>query len=300
MPLFFSRRTFNSQNNKFTRNVAARTRYVDVPGATPARKSHIIDQRTWLDRVGAASGNGQVVVFVHGFNIGQRDMRRRLNALDKGLSDNGFGGSVVAYDWASDDSVFRYKADYQDAKDSALHLARDGIVPLIRAGLKPHLIAHSMGCLLTLRAFGSLGDPPGAVPWGVDQAIFMAADLHTRDIENGTWGAMAAERRCARLTNYFNGLDKVLDFSGVIVNGLRERVGERGLPAGLPAMFDDVDCEPFYRPRKNSFGGGTNESHAFYFRADRVHQDLNLTLQGAASGAGRATRGNAGGKVVLT
>ena len=289
MALFFSRRTFNRQKDSFTDNFASVTRYVDVTRNRVARAAHLIDQADWVNRVTARANDGQVVFLVHGFNVSQRTMRKRMGILRNGLTAEGFDGAVVGYDWPADGNRFRYTGDRNDAKRSAPYLVLDGIAPFLNSGLKVHIVAHSMGCFLVLRSFGDVGDASGSTPWDVDELVFVAADVPQYQMANGVWGAAMTERRSKRLTNYCSRRDLVLDASAAFMNGTL-RAGESGLPANTAPGFEDVDCEAVFDRNRANYANGLNKSHVFYFEEPLFHRDLMATLRGQLSGTQYRTR----------
>ena len=286
MTLFFSRRSYNSSTDMFTKNVSSLTRYVSVAGEAPeggSWRGGIIDQADWLDQVSAKMQSDDILIYVHGFNTPQSEMLRRTNKIEDGVRAHGFSGAVVAYDWPSDGSVAKYQSDRNDAKKTATSLVRDGIAPLLALPSRPkiHLIAHSMGAFLTLRALSDFGDSigPGGTAWSLEQVMFAAADVDQAWMEKGAWGGLILKERSHRFTNYYNGRDEVLNLSGTIVHG-RRRAGRRGLPQTLHARHVDVYCNEQYKRDVPEPDRSITYSHRWWFDNDGFYKDLALTIAG--------------------
>ncbi|MCE8006642.1 alpha/beta fold hydrolase [Aestuariivita sp.] len=290
MALFFSRRTFNAQQKKFTNNPAALTRYVAITGTNPGGggwAGGILSRDNWLAQVRQAGGTRDVVIYVHGFNTSQADMLRRMERMETGLRAHGYTGAVVSYDWPSDGSVLNYNRDRSDAKEVAQYLVKDGMVPLLGMSPKPrvHLMAHSMGALVVLRGFSDFGDAigPGQGAWSADQVIFAAGDVDSVWLERGAWGSLVLNQRSRRFTNYYSGRDRVLALSGGLINGGRERVGHVGMPSLLATGHQDVYCNEQYKKDVPTSDQTMTYSHRWWFDNDGFLQDMALTLSGRAA-----------------
>ncbi|WP_158967430.1 alpha/beta fold hydrolase [Chachezhania sediminis] len=286
MALFFSRRTYNAQTQKFTNNPAALTRYVSIsdPGAGGTRKGGIVSRENWLDLVGQEGAANGVLVFVHGFNTSQADMLNRLAKIKAGVAAHGFRGAVVAFDWPSDGAVHAYDRDRSDAKTVAPHLVGDGIVPLLGMSPRPriHILAHSMGGLVVLRALSDFGDSAGPTRanWGADEILFASADVDAAWLERGAWGGLVLKARAKRFTNYYCGRDRVLDLSGNVINGGRERVGRVGMPAPRTGGHWDLYANEQYLRDVPDAQRTMTYSHTWWFDNDGFYKDVALTLAG--------------------
>lgn len=305
MALFFTRRTYNASKQKFTDNVASLTRYVRVQASGGGSHSGgIISRDDWLDLVIAGAQSREVLIYVHGFNTDQAGMLSRLGKVEGGLRANGFTGAVVAFDWPSRGDVNFYDSDRTNAKAVAPFLVPDGILAILQRspGIKVHLLAHSMGAYLTLRAFSGEGQQPGQSPWKVDQALFVAADVEAEALRRGAWGALVMEHRCQRLTNYYNVVDQTLTLAGGIIHGGRERAGRVGLPDLAPANAVDLyTTQQFRNVVPDNQQGGFFVSHNWYYDDAGCLRDIRLTVAGQ-SDATMPTRVNttAGNRALLT
>ena len=303
MKLFFSRRTYVASKKKFTNNFAALTRYVMIDaGPNGAGTGGIISRDDWLAQVEARAQSNEVVVFVHGFNTPQASMLERLGKIEQGLKNNGYQGAVVAFDWPSDGLLTAYDPDLRDAKKSAPFLVPDGILLLLDRGLTVHVLAHSMGTYLTLRAFAGEGDAVGANPWNVDQVLFAAADTEAEAVRKGAWGGLVLERRCQRFTNYYCTADKVLALSGGFVHGGRPRVGHVGMPDAKPDNSIDLYTTEQFRqhvpPQQQS---KPVVSHTWLYDDAGFYEDAARTIAGQPD-TGMPTRRdtNVGDRALLT
>jgi len=105
----------------------------------------------------------QVLIFVHGYNMGFEDSVRRTAQL---ASDLVFKGAAVAFSWPSRGLLYGYLPDVQSATWAGEHLA-DLITDLRSAGIhNVFIISHSMvlKLLLKQRASSRLGEAIW-LPW---------------------------------------------------------------------------------------------------------------------------------------
>ncbi|WP_170763074.1 alpha/beta hydrolase [Ruegeria lacuscaerulensis] len=286
MALFFSRRTYNASKKKFTIKPAAKTRYVNITQTSSGgqvRKGSIVKKSKWLDLVRQQGGDKEVLIYVHGFNTTQKGMLDRLGKIEAGVRSNGFKGAVVAFDWPSDGSVHAYDRDRSDAKAVAPHLVGDGMLPLLAMSPRPkiHIIAHSMGALVVLRAFSDFGDSAGpGNNWGADQVMFASADVDSAWLEKGAWGGLVLKKRSKRFTNYYSGRDKVLALSGGLINGGRDRAGHAGMPDLTTKGHWDIYCNEQYKRDVPKPKRSRIYSHRWWFDNDGFYRDLALTIDG--------------------
>ena len=304
MTLFFSRRTFNETTKRFTNNAAALTRYVEIPETNiTVNKDHIIDKDAWTSKVLAQGQTPELVIYVHGFNTDQIEMLRRQRKIEAGLRANGYQGAVIAYDWPSDGSVHSYDSDREDAKTVASFLVTEGIALFLNETprLKIHIIAHSMGCYLTLRGFSGSGDAPGARPWGVDQFLAVSGDVDAAWMGSGVWGSLVTDLRTNRFTNYYAPTDRILKLSKFI-NGLKPRLGRAGLPELVPMDHQDVRCSEQYLDKVDRADQSARYSHNWYFDDPGFLEDAARTIAGEAADQmpTRETRANLDDPILMT
>lgn len=280
MTLFASRRTYNNSTHKFTNNAATLTRYVQITNtAGQVSTGGVISREDWHAQVLRAAQSRDILFFVHGFNTSQTTMLKRHRALEEGIRAHGYRGAVVGFDWPSDGNVLAYDADRTDAKKVAPYLVTEAIGLFLNENprYRLHILAHSMGTYLTLRGFSGVGDAPGARKWGVDQAMFAAADADAEWMRKGAWGSLVMDRRANRLTNYYNRNDAVLQLAGDFVHGGRRRAGREGLPDLVEKDQVDVDTTERYAAFARK---GAQLSHRYYFEDDGFFRDVALTIAG--------------------
>ena len=285
MRFFYSRRTFNQSDGRFSNNRASVTRYVSLSNTTSAvTTGHLMDAQAWAQGVHAQSQNNDVVIYVHGFNTSQNTMLQRMDKISAGLKAQNYQGAVVAFDWPSDGQPWpsAYRRDWFDAKAVARHMVLDGIKLLREANpnARIHLLAHSLGAFLALRGFGEVGN--AFFPGQVEQAVFVAADTDQDWMIDGAWGSLVMQQRCDRLTNYYSLEDQILDLAGQFLNGNTLRSGRHGIRPDPAPTFADVSCGDRYLSEVPSHQQGPISSHSWYFDSSRFYQDLASTFSGGA------------------
>ncbi len=140
-----------------------------------------------------------ILLYIHGFNTSFDFAVLRLAQV---TNDIQFGGVSVVFSWPSHGSAFRYADDQSNAMKSVGSLA-ETLQTLVNlqaarpnaARGKIHIIAHSLGNRVTLRALEALrgGLPAGQKPFG--QIILAAPDIAVADFTNLVPIAQAAADR---------------------------------------------------------------------------------------------------------
>lgn len=238
----------------------------------------------------AAGGDtaGSVLVFIHGYNNGLDVVLGRHRQLQADLAAVGWTGVVVSYDWPSANCALNYLEDRADAKSTAFSLVRGGIRLLAatqRAGctLAVHLLAHSTGAYIVREAFDHADDnnPLRGQVWGVGQCVFIGGDVSSGSLGDSD-SSVSIYRHAARLTNYSNGADEVLQISNLKRFGAAPRAGRIGLPADAPDSAVNVDCTAYWRKldetnRRYPVGAFC---HSWHFGDLGFTRDLAETLHG--------------------
>lgn len=127
-----------------------------------------------LKTLGQQSETKDVLVFVHGFNVSLRDAAARAAQV---AEDMPFAGTVVAFSWNSQALPLAYQQDEHVAERHFWSLAEllHGLRKHLDASCRIHLLAHSMGNRVTLRAINALA---GTIdPVGQPTDMFVAARL---------------------------------------------------------------------------------------------------------------------------
>jgi esterase/lipase superfamily enzyme len=272
------------------------TKYLEIPAsATRPSPNHAVQRRQWFDRVTAEAESGRnlqdkpvgdVLIYVHGFNVSQAVMLERHRNIRAGLEADGYKGVVVSYDWPCSNAALNYLPDRTDAKITAIRLVTDGIGPFSRfidqgCAISVHLLVHSMGAYVLREAFDDADDRPAvaATSWTVSQVMMASADV-SADSMGVTASSSSLYRHCVRLTNYANPYDSVLSISGVKRVGVSPRVGRIGLPAGAPPKAVNVDVGDYYDAHRDDFAAVPNSDHSWYFYDQTFLKDVHYTLKG--------------------
>lgn len=121
-----------------------------------------------------ASDASHILVFVHGFNVSFEDATRRLGQLANDLS---FDGVPLLYSWPSNGSPSRYTVDEQNVAWAMRDFA--GLLRSLRQTGPDRIsvLAHGLGCRLTLKSLNEIavaGLEGGPL---VDQLMLTAADI---------------------------------------------------------------------------------------------------------------------------
>jgi hypothetical protein len=275
MHFFFTSRVYDPATNTFTREIADTPSYVVLP-----HEGHNTGYRTnrddWINTIRGDMEGGDVLVFVHGFNTTQDLMLRRLRKVKAALRANGYKGAVVAYSWPNHENWRKYHADKARVPLFARALYRDGIEPLMKAGLaqRMNLLCHSMGAYVFLMAMSGMTGPRR-----FDEIAFVAADLDRPWFAFGGQGDKLVRTWGRRFTNYYSIKDRVLDLAEGLVHG-DPRVGGDGLPHPTGPDHQDIACAGRYLAPDHDGKRGLTYSHAFYFDDKPWLRDLSFTLAG--------------------
>lgn len=275
-------------------------RFLKVPAKSKTcNPSHVIPVNDWASEIqGLADGDenpysvsptGDILIFIHGYNNHQEIVLTRLRQLKSDLRAEGWRGTVVAFDWPSDNQTLNYLEDRSDAAEVAHRLVEDGIKRLSRrqqAGCctNIHLLGHSTGAYVIMEAFEQ-AQKNGVLfksDWRVGQTAFIGGDVSSESLSVTSDWAKPFYARIMRLTNYSNPFDSVLGVSNAKRLGVAPRAGRTGLPAAAHPKSVDVDCGPYFQsldPKKSvQIGSWTHSWHI----GNRVFaRDLAMTMEGA-------------------
>lgn len=188
------------------------------------------DQETWLRNLSARvkRGDGEMIVFVHGFNVSFQDAARRTAQMHYDLE---LPGAPVFFSWPSRTGILRYWADEASIEWSAPNLKKFLDVLSRQTGAKKiHLIAHSMGSRALTRALSEIGEQNRAAlenGCGGDVAKFSQIFLAAPDLDLELFKQLhAAVRDSAdRVTIYASNRDRTMRVSRLL--HFYPRLGER-------------------------------------------------------------------------
>jgi len=290
--------------NAFGDNIGA-IRYLAVPDGVAPTPAHAIGLKAWLNQVMATFRNqndattGDVLFFVHGFNVGIADVDTEQNNVRAGLAAK-FPCTIISFDWPSWTDTFAYLPELDTAKQTAINLVNAGVRPLLAAQTKDcrvavHTICHSMGAYVVREALDHADD--GIVTgtdWMLNQLVMIAGDVDADDFVDGNKDTESMLGHAYRLTNYFSRYDEALQISNVKRAGVAPRAGRVGLPDNAPSKTVNVDCSAHFdtirRPGADAIAAAS-WSHSWYFTDANFYDDLAQVLSGAVDRsviAGRA------------
>lgn len=188
------------------------------------------DESTFYSRLKnqvSSSPQKEVLIFIHGFNVGFGGALRRTAQLSYDLQ---FPGATICYSWPSRDSVFAYTADADSVQWTAMHLLNflQGVYEKSGA-TSIHIIAHSMGNRALLSALQLLGSSPAPQ---FDQVILAAPDVASSLF---TQLIPTVQKHAKRITLYASSRDQALVASAK-VNHYRRAGDSRGTLTIIPPV----------------------------------------------------------------
>lgn len=251
--------------------------------------------KRWRDRVIGALPRtsdgkpaGDIVFFVHGYNVDAADAFAAHKTFSDALRNAGFEHVFVSFDWPSKGTITNYVEDSLDAAKAAPALVESGLA-LFASRAQPdcearvHVIAHSMGAYVARCAFDFAPHDPSTrqAAWMINQMVLIAADVGSSSLAGDKAARMLAKAH--RTTNYFSGYDAALATSNAKRLLTSPRAGRWGAPAEIRDRIADVDCSPRYEAFRRTQDGGSEikRSHCWYFDdRDVFIPDLVETLRG--------------------
>jgi esterase/lipase superfamily enzyme len=250
-------------NGQFVAEPGA-TRYLEIPDGQKPLPTHEVTRRdVWVKRLRRACAwgtdsrvasrqRGDILIFVHGYNNSQDIVMARHDRLALDLRTVGYKGSIVSFDWPSEDMAINYLEDRHDAKKTAMQLVTDGIAHLSAeqtpdCAINIHLLGHSTGAYVIREAFDDADDtrlPSSA--WAISQIAFIGADVSSASMSSGNSSTDSLYRHCTRLTNYSSLFDSALKLSNAKRLGTAPRAGRVGLPSDAPQKAVNIDCSDYF------------------------------------------------------
>lgn len=135
----------------------------DAENAVFLKEVHELKQGDFLDKLNErVNRDGDMIVFIHGFNVSFADAARRTAQI---YYDLGLKAVPVFFSWPSGGHIWDYWADEASIDWSSPHL-RDFLEMLARNthAKRIHLIAHSMGNRAMTRALAEIGRQNHSMP----------------------------------------------------------------------------------------------------------------------------------------
>lgn len=256
---------------------------------------------------------GDLLFFVNGYNTDTATVLWRTRTLQRTLTEHGWRGLVVGFDWPSDNSTLNYLEDRDDASKVAIRLVEE-VLPMLIDGQFPaddgqppchinvHMLGHSTGAYVIMDAFANAAKKGEFFrkPWRIGQVAFIAGDVASSALAEHSEWARPMFDRIFRLTNYSNGFDRVLAVSNMKRLGTSPRAGRVGVPADAPRYVVDVDCAAHFvtkDPKRSEFSGTFN--HSWHIGDPDFALDLAMTLEGEIDRMYLPTRRREGNRLHL-
>ncbi|MBU6303132.1 MAG: alpha/beta fold hydrolase [Verrucomicrobia bacterium] len=217
-------------------------------------------------RAAAAVAPGkELLLFVHGFNVGYADAMRRTGQLSYDL---GFGGITFCYSWPSQGEVAKYLVDKENSEWTAPHLAKVlGDLQRETRFEKVHVIAHSMGARVLSLALSEAREAGFSLD--LHNVILAAPDMDADIFREQILPKIKGSAR--RLTMYASSGDQALNLSTKFNGSRRLGLSGDGLVV-VPELMDTVDAS------------GVDTSllgHSYYGSQGPVAEDLfKLVIKG--------------------
>ena len=225
-----------------------------------------------VDRSNAAQAFAQaafgrdLLLYIHGYKESFETAATSTVDLSEGIK---FAGVTGLFTWPSAASTFSYVADRESAMWS-----RDALEDLLTAiaktpsGGRIHIVAHSMGSLLTLEAIRMLRASGGEAAMARLGAVVLASpdvdiDLFTRSVER--LGPDARKITVISSTN-----DRALELSRRIAGGIvRAGAADREKLEALGVRVADA----------SDYGGGLYVNHDLFLTSPDVQQVVKRAME---------------------
>ena len=194
------------------------------------------------------------MLFVHGYNMTFERAALDATALSNGI---GFKGNTALYSWASKGGLLDYGYD----RESAL-IARDPLADVLAAQLqdefaaRTHIVAHSMGTLVTLEALRTYRDRHGDKGLESLGALVLASPDVDADVFKSALERLGPWRNKMTVITATN--DRALDISSRLAGGKRVGALPREVLEGIGVKVLDA----------TEFASGLVRHDAFVANAD--------------------------------
>lgn len=233
--------------------------------------------------------SGDIVFIVHGYNVSANHSLAFHRKIQARLTEAGYRGQFISFDWPSDGVTLEYLDDLGKMRKTAVMLVNQVMLPFVSlqqpdCDVNLHIVAHSMGAYLLANAFHDAEHNMTlkTQSWVANQVILVSGDAPATVFTNGDSMSVALYLRSARLTNYQNAGDAVLQVSNAKRLFTHPRVGRVGLPDYIPESAINVDATGLWTGAKPTYPASDQfvESHTFWFDYKPFYVDLRYTLEG--------------------
>jgi esterase/lipase superfamily enzyme/Tfp pilus assembly protein PilF len=224
----------------------------------------------------AQAFKGQLLLFVHGYNVSFDSAVRRAGQIAYDLN---FDGPTFVFSWASRGSYRGYFTDRDTTDVSTEHL-----VDLIKdvfgriGASKIHVIGHSMGNIIVLRSLSSFRNAHTTPPLPIGAVVTAAPDV---DPVGFAVFSKNITKLGAHVTAYASSIDLATWLSGLL--RYRNRVGTIG--SGEPTLFPGVDLIDITNASTSLFAS----NHDVYASSPIVVADMGRVLMGERTPESRTT-----------
>jgi esterase/lipase superfamily enzyme len=222
-----------------------------------------LSQSAFLEGVAAQvqqSKEQDILVFVHGFNVGFDDAITRTAELALRIP---FNGALVSYCWPSQGGVMNYAVD-EPINQASVAPFTEFLTSLCQGcpTARIHIVVHSMGNRIVMQSLSGMHQAGITKKFG--HVVLCAPDVGVGDFLKWVPGVVEVSER---VTTYVNASDSAL----IVSKGLHaeRRVGDAFPPLVVPGIAT-IDCS---RVESSLLG------HSYYGDNDDVTNDLFLLLK---------------------
>jgi esterase/lipase superfamily enzyme len=177
----------------------------------------------------ARSRQGDLLLFVHGFNV---DFESALVRTAQLGVDIPFNGAVLAYCWPSQGGILSYPADEDINARSVQPFTEflQRLIATVPSGTRISILVHSMGNRLVMQGIGKLPQVQAQKP--IANLALCAPDVGVKDFKNWAPGVVA---KCDRVALYASQSDSAL-ISSKHLHNREQRAGDAFPPVCLPGI----------------------------------------------------------------
>jgi esterase/lipase superfamily enzyme len=211
----------------------------------------------------------KVLLVIHGYNL---SFRTALLHGAQAAMDAQWRCPALLFNWSSEALFNRYAADIERS-GYAVPLMIEVLRALDAAGVKPDILAHSMGARVTLGALSNLCSEPRSL---VGELILAAPDVAAEPGDDDFAQMLKRDSRCARRTTVYASDNDLALIASESAHGGIARAGHQPLRA-----MDYVSGDPRIEVVDASLTTGDISGHAYFVFSYEMLADLMWVLDGA-------------------